>query len=59
MKKFLVALLACLTVLSLSACGTANCHVCDKEVERDSENKNPEGIGYLCEECMENYEDLM
>lgn len=55
MKKLLVALLVCFTACLLCACST-KCHVyeeCGKKIEKSSENENPLGKGYLCEEHLE------
>lgn len=60
MKKMIVALLVCLIACSLCGC-TTKCHVyeeCGKTIEKSSENKNPLGKGYLCEEHLEEASDI-
>ena len=59
MKKIIIALLTCSLMFVLTACGTAQCKGCGKDVEKNSDNKNPVGSGYVCEECMSELEDSL
>ncbi len=60
MKRIVAILLVCLLAFSLCGC-EVKCRVdgCENKTERIDENKNLLGTGYLCEEHLEEHNDLL
>ncbi len=60
MKRIMAILLVCLLAFSLCGCEVKCTYEgCDKKTEMDSEHKSLLGSGYLCEEHLEEQNELL